>query len=58
MPVNSFSGTSVAVNSTILRTNSRLYTAGFDSEDYTGSLKAFMIDTAGNVSATEEWGCF
>lgn len=40
----SFSGTAVAISSTVLRTSSRLFTAQFDSTDYSGELSAFTLN--------------
>ncbi len=52
---NSFSGTSVALSNTILRGDSFVFSAGFDSEDNTGSLAAFEIFQNGNVAQNPSW---
>jgi len=50
----SFSAAAVAVNSTVLRTSSRLFQAQFSTIDYSGELSAFTLNTDGTLD-TEVW---
>ncbi len=50
--VTEASGASVAINSTVLNTNSRLYQAVFDSTDWSGDLKAIALNPDGTVGNT------
>ncbi len=52
-PVNNASA--AAANSTSLNENSTVYQALFSSEDWSGELKAFAIDTNGVLSTTPIW---
>lgn len=49
------SSSSIAANSTQLNTGTRIYQAGFDSADWSGSLQSFRLDAFGAISATFEW---
>ena len=51
----SFSGSSVAINSTVLRTSSLVFAASFNSTDYSGELSAFVINSDGNIEDDPEW---
>lgn len=54
--VASASATSVAVNTTTLQTETRLYKATFSSFDWSGALSAFAIDpTDGSVASSASW---
>ncbi len=44
-----FSASSVAINSTVLRTSSLLFQARFDSSNYTGELNAFSLNSDGTL---------
>ncbi len=47
------SGSSVAIGTSVLSTGSRIYSAGFNPSDYSGTLEAFPIDPlTGNIGAT------
>ncbi len=50
--VTEASGSSVAINSTVLRTNSRIYQGSFASTDWSGELKAFSLNPDGTVGNT------
>ncbi len=50
------SASSVATNSTSLKTDSRIYQASFNSNDWSGHLFAYNVDpTKGDVSKTASW---
>lgn len=49
-----FSATAVAINSTVLRTSARLFTALFNSLDWTGELRSFTLNSNGTLDA-EQW---
>ncbi|MEI6597968.1 MAG: hypothetical protein WCL22_02895, partial [bacterium] len=49
------SASSVATNSTSLNTGSRIYQARFNSNDWSGQLLSFTIDTSGVIAAAPEW---
>ncbi len=49
------SASSVAANSTSLRTGTRIYQARFNSNDWSGELRALDVDTQGNVATTATW---
>jgi type IV pilus assembly protein PilY1 len=49
------SASSVATNSTSLQTGSRVYQAQFNSNDWSGRLVAFPVDSTGVVSTTPAW---
>jgi type IV pilus assembly protein PilY1 len=49
------SASSVATNSTSLRSGSRIYQARFNSNDWSGQLLAFTIDLNGVIASTPEW---
>jgi len=48
------SASSVAINSTVLQTTSRLYQARFNTADWSGELSAFTLTTEGEIDA-EVW---
>ncbi|MGZ8239915.1 MAG: PilC/PilY family type IV pilus protein [Methylobacter sp.] len=49
------SSSSVATNSTSLKTQSRVFQAKFNSLDWSGQLLSFQISTQGVLSSTFEW---
>lgn len=49
------SSSSVASNTTQLRTGARVYQARFDSGDWTGQLLSYTLDSAGAIAGTFEW---
>ncbi|MDX1519768.1 MAG: PilC/PilY family type IV pilus protein, partial [Gammaproteobacteria bacterium] len=49
------SASSVAINSTVLRTNSRLYQATFNTTDWSGELRAFSLASDATVITPEVW---
>jgi len=49
-----FTSTAVAINSTVLRTGARLFTALFNSQDWTGELRSFTLKDDGTLD-TEQW---
>lgn len=49
------SASSVAANSTSLKTGSAIYAARFDAKDWSGRLSAYLLKTDGSVNATAEW---
>ena len=50
------SASSVAVNTTSLQANSKVFQAKFNSDDWSGQLLAYPIDSVtGQVGATEDW---
>jgi type IV pilus assembly protein PilY1 len=49
------SASSVATNSTSLRSGSRIYQARFNSNDWSGQLLSFSIDLNGVIGSKEEW---
>lgn len=49
------SASSVAANSTSLKTNTYVYQARFSISDWSGDLRAYSIDTTGLVSTTPYW---
>jgi len=48
------SASSVAINSTVLRTNSRLYQATFNTTDWSGELRAFTLNPDATIDS-EAW---
>ncbi len=48
------SGSAVAINSTVLNTNSRIYQATFASTDWSGNLNALSLNSDGSVN-TQVW---
>jgi type IV pilus assembly protein PilY1 len=50
----SISGSAIAINSTVLKTTSRIFQASFSSVDWTGELSAFSLNSDGTIN-TEEW---
>ena len=48
--VTEASGSAVAINSTVLNTNSRIYQATFASTDWSGNINALSLDSTGSVS--------
>ena len=50
----SVSGSAIAINSTVLKTTSRIFQASFNSVDWTGELSAFSLNSDGTIN-TEEW---
>jgi type IV pilus assembly protein PilY1 len=53
--LNTSAFTSVAANSTSLRSLSSIYQASFISDDWHGKLEKFQIDTLGNVDRVSRW---
>lgn len=49
------SSAAAATNSTSLDTGSRIFQARFNSDDWSGQLRSFTIDTNANIAANEEW---
>ena len=49
------SASSVATNSTSLNSGSRIYQARFNSNDWSGQLLSFTIDTNGVIASAPEW---
>lgn len=49
-----FSASSVAINSSVLRTSSLLFQARFDTSDYSGELTAFSLNSDGTINE-EVW---
>lgn len=49
------SASSVAANSSQLRTNSAIFQAKFDSSDWSGRLLAYALDSKGKPAATPTW---
>ncbi len=49
-----FSSSSVAINSSVLRTSSLLFQARFDTSDYSGELTAFSLNSDGTINQ-EVW---
>lgn len=49
------SASSVATNSTSLDTGSRIFQARFNSDDWSGQLLSFTIDTDAVIASTAEW---
>ena len=52
--VTEASGSSVAINSTVLNTSSRIYQATFSSVDWSGNLNALSLNADGSVN-TQVW---
>ena len=50
----SVSGSAIAINSTVLKTTSRIFQASFNSADWTGELTAFSLNADGTINA-EVW---
>lgn len=50
----SVSGSAIAINSTVLKTTSRIFQASFNSVDWTGELSAFSLNSDGTINA-EVW---
>ncbi len=50
----SVSGSAIAINSTVLKTTSRIFQASFNSVDWTGELSAFSLNPDGTID-TEVW---
>ena len=50
----SVSGSAIAINSTVLKTTSRIFQASFNSVDWTGELTAFSLNADGTINA-EVW---
>ncbi len=49
-----FTATAVAINSTVLRTSARLFTALFNSVDWSGEIRSFTLNDDGTLDA-EQW---
>ncbi|MAZ43825.1 MAG: pilus assembly protein [Legionellales bacterium] len=49
------SATTVAQNSTTLKTDSQVYQARFDSSNWSGQLLAYTIDSEGEIGSTPVW---
>lgn len=49
------SASAIAQNSTRLDTDTMIYQARFNTQDWTGQLRAFQIQTDGTVSSTPTW---
>jgi len=50
----SVSGSAIAINSTVLKTTSRIFQASFNSVNWTGELSAFSLNPDGTINA-EVW---
>ncbi|MFQ5660923.1 MAG: pilus assembly protein [Gammaproteobacteria bacterium] len=49
------SGTSVAINSTVLKTSSRVFQATFNTGDWSGELSSFTLDSQGQIVQPPVW---
>ena len=51
---NEMSGSAIAINSTVLKTTSKIFQASFNSNNWTGELSAYSINDDGTIG-TEIW---